>query len=142
MAFLPITELKTHIRTNVSTAITQGDTTIVQSAIDTAVTEAKGYCSRYRIAQLFDNEDADSSWIADATLLMHVKSIAKWHLIGLGNTNIDYEDAQIRYGQATDWLKLVQSGKVVPPGWPPATPADKSTFFHMKSNPKRRNHFN
>lgn len=142
MAFLTILQMKTHIYPNVSTAISQGDATILQSAIDAAIMEAKGYCSRYRVEQLFDNIDADVAWVADPTLHMYVKSIAKWHFINVGNQNIDYEVASTRYEQAISWLKSIQNGKSVPVNWPPKTPDGKETFFHMSSNPKRRNHFN
>lgn len=142
MAFLTPAQLKTHIYPGVSTAISKGDVTILPDAIEAAIAEAKGYCSRYRIEQLFDNVDVDPAWKADAILLMHVKSLAKWHFIALANPNIDYEEAQVRYNLAIDWLTKVQSGKFVPDNWPPITPDEKSTFFHIKSNPKRLNHFN
>ncbi len=142
MAFLTPTQMKTHIYPNVSTAISQGDATLLLDAINSAIGEAKGYCSRFRIEQLFDNEEAVVGWVADPTLLMHVKSIAKWHFINVCNVNVDMELASTRYDQAIGWLKNIQSGKVVPEGWPPATPEGKETFFHTSSNPKRKNHYN
>jgi phage gp36-like protein len=142
MAFLTPTQMKTHMEPGISNAISQGDASLLQSAIDAAIMEAKGYCSRYRVEQLFDNVDAVVGWVADPTLMMYVKNIAKWHFINIGNQNIDYEVAQARYDQAISWLKSIQSGKAVPVNWPPKTPDGKETFFHMSSNTKRKNHFN
>lgn len=129
--------MKTHLYTGVQNIVTQGDTTIIQNAIDAAINEAKGYCSRYNLELLFD-----APVTVDAILVMHVKNMAKWHFIVLANPSIDYEDAQNRYDRAIAWLKDIQSGKVVPPGWILAAPEiEKGTFFHFKSNTKRRNQY-
>lgn len=141
MAFLTIAQLNTHIYTGVATEISRGDTAIIQDAIDTAIQEAKGYLSRYDVDQIFDNANSLPGYKADPILLMHVKSMAKWHFIVLANPSIDYEDSKERYEQAIKWLLNVQSGKIVPLGFPPATPEEKATFFHINSNPKRNNHF-
>lgn len=140
--FVTPQEIKTHIYAEVGDAISQGDTALLQSAIDAAIAEAKGYCSRYRIDQLFDNVDADPDYVKDAVLHTHVKNIAKWNFIGLSNPSIDYDDAETRYNMAISWLGKVQSGKIVPPLWPPLLePDEANTFFHVKSNPKRTNHY-
>ncbi len=141
MPLITIAQLNTHIYAGTSNLISQGNSTLLQNAIDAAINEAKGYCSRYRTEQLFDNVDNNPQWIADPTLAMYVKSIAKWHFLTIGNANIDYEDAQIRYESAIKWLSSIQSGKVVPVNWPSASPEGKSTFFHISSNKKRNNHF-
>ncbi len=141
MPFLTVAQLKTHIYPGISNAITGNDNTILQAAIDAAIGEAKGYLSRYNVAELFDNFSATPGWVADPTLLMYVKNIAKWHFIVLANPNIETEDALMRYEQAIKWLSNIQAGKNVPINWPVADPEEKSTFFHVRSNPKRRNHF-
>jgi len=148
MAFLTIQQLQSHVYQGVSNVISQGDDSIVQDAIDAAITEAKGYLSRYNISRIFENEDpadenfeGDENWKPDPVLLMYVKNIAKWHFIVLANPSIDYEDAQTRYDQAIKWLMNIQSGKIVPVNWPPASVPEQSTFFHINSNPKRRNHY-
>lgn len=141
MPLLTISQMKTHIYSGVQNIVTQGDDSIIQDAVNAAITEAKGYCSRYRVEQLFDNVDMKPEWIADPILLMHCKNMAKWHFIVLANPSIDYEDAQNRYDQAIKWLTNIQAGKVVPQGWDQAQPEDKSTFFHISSNKKRKNHF-
>ncbi len=135
--------IKTHIYSQLATAISRADATILQSAIDAAMKEAMGYCSRYDVNALFLNSPAVVGYTPDPILAMHVKSMARWHFITLANPGIDYEDAQIRYEQAIKWLLNVQSGKVVPPGWPPVTlpTEDHANLFHYKSLPKRNNHF-
>jgi len=141
MAFLTTAQMKTHIYQGTQNLIAQGDTTLLQTAIDTAISEAKGYLSRYNIDQLFDNVNADPAWTADPTLHFHCKNMAKWHFIGIANANTDYEDAQARYDRAVKWLQDIQSGKVVPVNWLPAEPEKYATFFHVSSNRKRGNHF-
>jgi phage gp36-like protein len=136
MPLLTIAQMKTHIYTGVQNIVSQNDNTIIQSAIDAAIAEAKGYCSRYNLDLLFDNPVTP-----DPILLMHCKNIAKWHFIVLANPSIDYDDAHNRYEQAIKWLKDIQAGKVVPPGWQPAQPEEQATFFHFNSNRKRSNHF-
>lgn len=137
MAFLTTDEMKTHIYPGVSSAISNQDITILQDAIDAAVDEAKGYCSRFNTDLLFSGSDRPPM------LLFWVKSIAKWNFITLANPNIDYQDAQIRYEQATQKLKDIQSGKLVPKNWPLETPQEKSQTWHVSSStPKRNNHFN
>lgn len=141
MAFLTTQMMVTHIYGSVSNVISKGNSQVMQNAIDAAITEAKGYMSRYDTEQIFDNRDAEPDWKADPVLLMYVKNIAKWHFTILGNANIDLEDAEVRYDQAIKWLTGIQSGKIVPVGWPPASPEEHSSFFHFSSNRKRRNHY-
>lgn len=139
-AFLTVAELKTHMYDGAVNLITKNDASIVQSKVDTAIAEAKSYLQRFNIAQLFENVNNDPDYVRDPMLLAHVKNLAKWHLMGLGSVNIDYEDAKTRADEARAWLKDVQSGKSVPDGWPPAADPVKETFFHSTSNPKRNNH--
>lgn len=140
--FVTKAEMKTHIYDGVAKLISEDDDEKLESAIEAAIIEAQGYCSRFDIAEIFDNESGDPNYRKDPTLAAHVKSIAKWFFIGLSNPQIDYDDAELRYNQAIKWLEKIQSGKIVPPGWPPAVqPEGADTFFHYKSNKKRRNHY-
>ena len=130
-------QMKSHIYPGVQNVISQGDTSFLTDAVTAAISEAKGYCSRYNIDLLFDNTE-----LPDPILQMHLKNMAKWHFIVLANPSIDYQDAETRYDQAVKWLKEVQAGRAVPPGWVLANPEDKKgTFFHVSSQPKRKNHF-
>lgn len=138
MEFLTIEQMKTHIFPGVRNAISNQDDEHMQAAIDAAIAEAKGYCSRYDISALFVNMSKP-----DPMLHNWVKSIAKWHFIGLANPSIDYDDALNRYEQATKKLTEIQAGRLVPAGWPPATPQNRSQLFQVHStNKKRNNHFN
>lgn len=130
--------MKTHIYPGVSTAVSNNDISFLQDAIDAAIGEAKGYCSRYNLVLLFDQ-----AVTPDPMLLNWVKAIAKWNFMNLSNPNIDYEDCEKRYGIATNKLKDIQSGKLVPSGWPPAAPHDRSRLWHVGSTTKKRqNQFN
>lgn len=137
MPLITIEDLKTHLAEGTMDAITDDDDTIVQSAIDSAITEAQGYCSLFDVSALFAGVPNDP------ILKHHLKSMAKWHLMPLTNVNIDWEDAETRYTQAISWLRGVQSGKIVPPNWPPRVqPAGRDTYFHASSRfPKRNNHY-
>lgn len=137
MPLITITQMKTHIYTGVQTIVSQGDNSIIQSAIDAAIAEAKGYCSRFQLDVLFDNPVTP-----DPILQVHLKNMAKWHFIVLASPSIDYEDAQLRYDRAISWLKDIQAGKIVPMGWQLLQPEnEKGTYFHVTSNTKRKNHF-
>lgn len=134
--------MTSHISQNTIDAVSEEDATIMQSAIDAAVLEAQGYCSRYRVDQLFENIDSDPDYSRDSILLLHVKNMARWHFITLSNPTIDYEDAELRYNQAIKWLMGVQKGTIVPPSWPPLEePEYGNKLFHISSRPKRNNHY-
>lgn len=137
MAFLTIAQMKTHIYPGVQNAITNFDDSIAQDAIDAAIEEAKGYCSRYDTAALFDG--LASNWKPNAMLLNWVKAIAKWHFINLCNTNVDYDDAALRYEQASKKLGEIQSGKLIPAGWPLLAPKERSSLWQVNSRTKKRN---
>ena len=140
-AFLTIEQMKTHVFAKVRNAISAQDDTLMQDAIDSAIEEAKGYLSHYDVDSLFSSTNPD--WKPNPALLNWVKAIAKWNFMALSNPNIDYDDAQIRYDQAIGKLKDIQSGKLVPNGWPKATPENRASLFQVHSkNPKRNNQFN
>lgn len=141
MEFITPEQLKTHVYAGVAQAISKGDDTIVQDAINAAIGEAKGYLSRYDTLYIFQNPDDNPDYKKDPTLFMYVKDIAKWHFIQLANPNIDYDAALVRYEKAIAWLKDIQSGKVVQVDWKPAIAEEHSTFFHYNSNRKRRQHY-
>jgi phage gp36-like protein len=132
-----LADLDTHFYDGILTAITEDNDAIAQSALDAAIAEAKGYCSLYDVDLLFNGSTVD------AILKMRVKDMAKWHLITLSNPNVEYQDALDRYEQALRWLREVQAGKVVPPGWPARTiPTGLNTYFSVSSRrAKRRNDY-
>lgn len=119
MAYLVQAELKTVIRDYQLTAITDGDDSIVDIAIEMAIEEAASILTpsnqkvwedgrlRYDVAAIFAAEgDA-----RNPLMLGNVKTLAIWHLIALCNTGLNYADAQDRYDRAMAYLKGLASGQ-------------------------------
>jgi hypothetical protein len=132
------TDFKTHIYTELIDAISRADDTIIETAIKVAENQAKGYLSRFDIEELFTATGTDR----DDMLLMYLKDLASWHFILLGNPSIHIEIIKERYNDALKELGKIQSGKVVPHGWPPATtPEGADTYFHTISATKRETRY-
>lgn len=126
-------DFKTHMYAELIGAIGRNDQTILPQAIKAAEGEAEGYLSRFDTDTLFAAVGEER----DPTLLMYVKDMAAWHFITLANPNTDLEFRKTRYEDAVRWLKGIQSGKIVPKGWPPAVEEGAESFFHVSSSPKR-----
>lgn len=141
MAYLTIEELKTHLYKDNIDVITRGDDTIVVSAIDSAIQEAKGYLAHYDREAIFEATGGERN----ALLHIFVKDIASWHLVNLCNAGTDLQLRESRYLRAIDWLKGVQANKVNPDL--PIVDEDgdgKSDLageYLFGSNPKRKQHF-
>lgn len=135
--FLSIAELNTHIYEEIVDTISNTNDTIVEQAINAAISEAQGYMSRYDTAALF----AATSQDRHSFLLLCIKDIAVWHFIILSNPGIDWESRKIRYEAAIKWLEKVQTGKVVPENWPLKEPTERQTYFQYGGNPRRDSHF-
>jgi hypothetical protein len=143
MAYLIADDLKTHIHSEILDAISRGDATIIDEAINVGIAEAKSYCSRFDLDKLFD--DADDDFVDDPNLLHKVKAIVCWHIITLANPNVRIELFRTNYEDAIDWFKLVQNGKA-DPGWPVPEEDDDSDYnegseVQFQSNTKRTNHY-
>lgn len=110
MAFITISELKTHLYTENVDVINRGDDTITQSAIDAAIAEAKSYLGAYDAATIF----ARTGSARNALLVVFVKDIAAWHFLVLCNAGTELQLRQDRYERAIAWLKAVQKGDVNP----------------------------
>ena len=127
-------DFNTHLYQEVITAIERGTDGILEKSIKAAELQAKGYLSRYDIAALFAAVDPDR----DEMLLMYLKDLAIWHFIVLANPSVNIDFHEMRYDQALKELGKIQSGKVVPFGWLPATtPEGGDTAFHISSQPRR-----
>ncbi|MFV0505762.1 MAG: phage protein Gp36 family protein [Bacteroidales bacterium] len=142
MAFITSTDITTHLYSEQVDNISREDKTILTSAIDGAIAEAKGYLSAYDIDTIFKATGRRRN----ALLLIFVKDIAVWHFINLANPATDYEAREARYKRAVEWLKGVQKGDVVPdlPKLETDTDGDgkpDSGAVLSGSNPKRQNHF-
>ncbi|HBX44468.1 MAG TPA: DUF1320 domain-containing protein [Porphyromonadaceae bacterium] len=136
MSYVTIDEIKTHLYQEQINVITNGDDTILQSAIDAALAEAKGYLRAYDISGEFEKEGNRRN----SLLVIFLKDIAVWHFVNICNVNTDLGLRMERYKRAIDWLKSVQKGDVTPDLEP--LPNDKQTgIILFNSNPKRNNHF-
>lgn len=121
MPFLTVEELKTHMPEEIVEVISNGDVSIAEAAIDTAMEEASGYLSNYDFVTIFETEGT----ARNPVLLMYVKDIAIWHYIQLANPNVDMDLRERRYEFAIKWLEKVQKGMVTP-YLPPIVPQDEN----------------
>lgn len=139
MAFINISELKTHIHEENVEAITRNDPTVVTAAIDAAIAEVKGYLNAYDVDTIF----AATGSSRNALLLVFTKDIATWHLLVLCNAGVEMQLRQDRYERAIAWLKSVQKGDIIP-DLPAAEDDDGNTLTDTiiyGSNDKRTQHF-
>lgn len=137
---LLVSDFHTHLYQEIIESIerTDANTDKLDEAIQAAESQAKGYLSRFDIDELFAATGEDR----DKMLLVWLKDLAVWQFTAIANPNINLEYWSLRYDQAIKELGKIQSGKVVPHGWPPAiNPESDSTFFHVKSNPRRETNY-
>ncbi len=120
-------------------AISRDDDTKIETAIQTAITQASGYLSRFDIAAIFATEGDERNKFSDLT--MYIKDIAKWHFIKIANVSVDMELAQSCYKDAIAELGKIQGGRIVPFGWPTNSTEDYSGSVIVKSNTKRGNYY-
>jgi phage gp36-like protein len=136
MSYVTVEEIKTHLYEEQIDVITNGDDTILQSAIDAAQSEAKGYLRAFDISAEFEKSGSNRN----SLLIIFLKDIAVWHFINICNINTDLSLRLERYKRAIDWLKAVQKGDVAPDLEP--LPEDRKTgVILFNSNPKRDNHY-
>lgn len=139
MPFLTPEEIHTHLYGGVVDEISRDDDTILQTAIDAAISEVLGYLTAYDTAAVFNATGSQRN----AILLLYTKDCAVWHYIQLANPHVEMELRLTRYEKAIDWLKMVQSGKTNPALPYPAEPAPSEANNYIKwgSNVKRNNNF-
>lgn len=147
MAYLTTTDLKTHLYEEITNAIVDGDSSIIQDGIDTAMDEARGYLTKFDLDAEFNTIPAADR---NKKLISVIKDIAAWEIICLANPNIEIDFRLQRYEFAVNWLKMVQAGKIAPNLPLPAPSTSSSTnggaggtngTIKWDSNPKRRNQF-
>lgn len=134
--YITVEELKTHLYAEQLEAISGDDETLLISAIEGAVQEAKGYLHKFDLVAIFGGTgDA-----RNALLVIFVKDVAIWHYINLANPGADYKLRQDRYNRAVAWLKSVQAGEVVPDL--PIADQEENTAGSVSwsSNTKRENY--
>ena len=113
--FISIEELSSAIYNYQLEQITEGNSDIVQMAINAAIEEMKSYLSpnlqsqyrdgrkRYDVEAIFNAEDNDRN----ALILELAKSIAVYYICRLANVDIIHEQVKQRYDRAIDWLEKV-----------------------------------
>ena len=131
-------EISTHLGVEQIEAISDGDETMLQAAIDAAVVETKSYLTAYNMAAEFAKVGTERN----ALLIIFVKDIAVWHFVNICNVNTSLDLRQDRYERAVAWLKSVQKGQTVPDLEPKLSPAGEAENlpYKVSSNGKRSNH--
>jgi len=133
--YITLEELKTHLRDETIQAISGEDETLLTMAVTGAESEAKGYLHKFDLDVLFGKTGEQR----DPLLCIWLKDIAVWHYINIANPGVDFAVRERRYLAAVSWLKGVQKGDIVPPGFPVPELIDTSEIS-IGSNPRRGNH--
>lgn len=141
MAYLSPCELDTHLRQDNILHIARADETLVLTAIDTAISEARGYLAAFDRERIFSSEGK----ARNPLLLALVKDIAVWHFIKVCNGGVDLEYRKALYERSIEWLSEVQRGHIDPDLPRPDKDADgkpdPDNLYRYGSNPKRKQHF-
>lgn len=146
MPFLTPAEISSHLYNEVVNEINRTDSTLLQTAINAAIAEAKGYVTAYDVAAIF----AATGDNRNPILLLYVKDFAVWHYIQLANPNVEMQLRLERYEKAIKWFDKVQRGQTNPDLPYPAAPVDAAgnpnpnaaeNFIKFGSNAKRNNHY-
>jgi hypothetical protein len=140
MSILNAASLKTAIYPEIIDEICRTDETIVLSAIAAASGEAKLHLSRYQTDQLLGTQP-ETPDIDDPLLLQIVKQIAAWRIVQLAAVTVDYDKYRTAYQDALATLQQINTGTLVPDGWPyaaPSAPPDGDSIY-WASNYKRDN---
>lgn len=138
MAYVTPQEITTHLGAAQISAISDGDDTALEFAIDAAIKEAKGYLQAFDIA----TELAKTGANRNSLLMLFIKDLAVWHFVNICNVNTSMELRENRYNRAVAWLKEVQKGNVIP-DLPEKVNTDGESDnlpYKVTSNPKRTNH--
>ena len=108
--YLRPNELNTHMYDYQLHAITEQDSSITLSAINSAIAEVKSYlATRYDVAEIFSKGGEER----EPLILDFVKTIAVWRIIKLANVDILYEKYRELYNDTISYLKNVSEGNLV-----------------------------
>ena len=131
-------EITSHLNVEQIEAISDGDETMLQAAIDGAMVESKGYLHAFDM----DVELAKTGTQRNALLIIFIKDIAVWHFINICNVSTDLVLREKRYDRAVSWLISVQKGNVMPdlPAKVDESGTDENLPYKVTSNTKRNNH--
>lgn len=108
--YLRPNELNTHMYDYQLHAITEQDSSITLSAINSAIAEVKSYlATRYDVEAIFFAEgDAREPLILD-----FVKTISVWRIIKLANADVLYDKYRELYNDTITYLTKVSEGSLV-----------------------------
>jgi hypothetical protein len=144
MPYLNPQDLETHLYPELMKEICRGNGGLIQTAINTAVQEAKLFLGRFDTLQLF-GDDYTPPTVQDPYLQNLVKDLACWHLLRLSNVNTDLQLFRNAYQDALGTLKEILNGTLQPKGWPyaidPEDRKDVNEGVSWNSNPKRHNYY-
>ena len=125
--------------------ITRGDDTLITRAINTGVSEAKSYLSRFNLVALFGT-DVLAPTVVDENLKSKVIDLVCWQLIKLSNPNIDLKLFRTNYEDALTFFNEVKKSQESPDGWQyktddADTPFPEGNIISSSTNIKRNNHW-
>lgn len=130
-------EITTHLGVEQIEAISDGDETMLEAAINSALVQVRGYLKgKYDITAEF----AKTGTARNSLLVTYVKDIAVWHFINICHVNTSIEERAKRRDDAVRDLVKAQKGDFdfELPALPIEQKTDTITF---SSNHKRNNHF-
>lgn len=108
--YLRPNELNSHIYDYQLHAITEQDSSITLSAINSAIAEVKSYlATRYDVAEIFSKEGDER----EPLILDFVKTIAVWRIIKLANVDVLYDKYRELYNDTISYLTKVSEGSLV-----------------------------
>ncbi|WP_107039957.1 phage protein Gp36 family protein [Brumimicrobium mesophilum] len=148
--YLSILELKTNKYAYILDQITEGDDTIIDTAIEVAIEEVKGYLMPNFKHEFNDGRlvyDVEAIFAATGTdrnalILSLTKTVTIWHVVDLCNADIIYEQTKERYDRALETLKMILDGKMTIGSLPQVDPAvtdpsgENNQPFRFGSRPK------
>ncbi len=143
MPIISITDIHRRIYEETVEVITREESALVDSAIESAIDEAKMYLHKFDLTALFGVGGTPAT-VTSSKLKNVCVSLAVWELIQLGQGGIDYEIARNNRKDALTFLKDIQGGKAQPDGWTykdttGETVPDGNSIYYT-SNPKRKHH--
>lgn len=135
--YIETNEITTHLGVEQIEAISDGDSTKLEEAINSALVQVRGYLKgKYDIAAEFAKIGA----ARNSLLVTYVKDIAVWHFINICHVNTSIEERAKRRDDAVKDLMKAQKGDFdfeLPP-LPAEQKADTITY---SSNRRRNNHY-
>lgn len=132
--YISPSEITTHLGVEQIEAISDGDETMLATAINAAIIQVVGYLSGYDV----DVELAKTGDSRNDLLVLWVKDVAVWHFINICHVNTSLELRAKRRDDAISDLRKIQKGDMVINLVPKSS--ESTIPYKFTSNPKRNNH--